>query len=47
MPENPVPLKVTYLGGGSRNWACTPMRDLACCPDLFGEICEIGLPDNW
>lgn len=34
----PIPLKIAYLGGGSRLWARNLMIDLALCPDLTGEI---------
>jgi len=34
----PIQLHIAYIGGGSRNWARTLMNDLACCPDLGGEI---------
>lgn len=32
-------LKIAYIGGGSRGWAYTLMRDLAQEPNLSGEIC--------
>jgi alpha-galactosidase len=35
---NPIPLKIAYLGGGSREWARKLMIDLALCPDLTGEV---------
>lgn len=35
---NPIPLKIAYLGGGSRDWARKLMIDLALCPDLTGEV---------
>ena len=35
---NPIPLKVAYIGGGSREWARKLMFDLALCPDLSGEV---------
>ncbi len=35
---SPIPLKIAYIGGGSRGWARTLMRDLACCVELSGEI---------
>jgi alpha-galactosidase len=35
---NPTPLKIAYIGGGSREWARKLMFDLALCPDLTGEI---------
>jgi alpha-galactosidase len=34
----PIPLKIAYLGGGSRDWARKLMIDLALCPDLTGEV---------
>lgn len=34
----PIPLKIAYLGGGSREWARKLMFDLALCPELCGEI---------
>jgi alpha-galactosidase len=34
----PIPLKIAYLGGGSREWARKLMFDLALCPELSGEI---------
>ena len=34
----PVPLKIAYMGGGSRDWARKLMIDLALCPDLTGEV---------
>ncbi len=33
----PIPLKIAYIGGGSREWARKLMIDLALCPDLTGE----------
>jgi alpha-galactosidase len=33
-----IPLKIAYLGGGSRDWARKLMMDLALCPDLTGEV---------
>jgi galacturan 1,4-alpha-galacturonidase len=33
-----TPLKIAYLGGGSRDWARKLMIDLALCPDLTGEV---------
>ena len=41
IPHNggsPVPLKIAYLGGGSRGWARTLMTDLALCPHLSGQV---------
>lgn len=35
---HPVPLKIAYIGGGSRLWARNLMIDLALCPDLTGEV---------
>jgi alpha-galactosidase len=34
----PIPLKIAYIGGGSREWARKLMVDLALCPDLTGEV---------
>lgn len=34
----PIPLKIAYIGGGSRLWARTLMNDFALCPDLIGEV---------
>ncbi len=34
----PLPLKIAYLGGGSREWARKLTIDLALCLDLKGEI---------
>jgi galacturan 1,4-alpha-galacturonidase len=34
----PIPLKIAYIGGGSRDWARKLMIDLALCPDLTGEV---------
>jgi len=34
----PHPLKIAYIGGGSRDWARKLMIDLALCPDLTGEV---------
>jgi galacturan 1,4-alpha-galacturonidase len=34
----PVPLKIAYIGGGSRDWARKLMIDLALCPDLTGQV---------
>ena len=36
--STPIPLKIAYLGGGSREWARKLMFDLALCPDLSGEV---------
>ena len=38
LPMNPIPLKIAYIGGGSRDWARKLMIDVALCPDLTGEI---------
>jgi galacturan 1,4-alpha-galacturonidase len=35
---NPIPLRIAYIGGGSRLWARNLMIDLALCPDLTGEV---------
>src|SRR5512144_2198785 len=35
---DPIPLKIAYIGGGSRDWARKLMIDLALCPDLTGEV---------
>ena len=35
---NPIPLKIAYIGGGSRLWARNLMIDIALCPDLMGEV---------
>lgn len=35
---NPFPLKIAYIGGGSRDWARKLMIDLALCPDLSGQV---------
>jgi len=34
----PIPLKIAYIGGGSREWARKLMIDLALCPDFTGEV---------
>ena len=34
----PIPLKIAYIGGGSREWARKLMIDLALCPELTGEV---------
>jgi alpha-galactosidase len=36
--STPLPLKIAYIGGGSRDWARKLMIDLALCPDLTGEV---------
>ncbi|MBN2147746.1 MAG: hypothetical protein JW726_10175 [Anaerolineales bacterium] len=33
-----IPLKIAYIGGGSRDWARKLMVDLALCPQLTGEV---------
>lgn len=33
-----IPIKIAYIGGGSRYWAQMVMTDLALCPELTGEI---------
>lgn len=33
-----IPLKIAYIGGGSRDWARKLMIDLALCSDLTGEV---------
>jgi galacturan 1,4-alpha-galacturonidase len=33
-----LPLKIAYIGGGSRDWARKLMIDLALCPELTGEV---------
>jgi alpha-galactosidase/6-phospho-beta-glucosidase family protein len=33
-----IPLKIAYIGGGSRDWAHKLVIDLALCPDLTGEV---------
>jgi len=35
---NPIPLKIAYIGGGSRDWARKLMIDIALCPELTGEV---------
>ena len=35
---NPIPLKIAYIGGGSRLWARNLMMDIALCPDLTGNV---------
>ena len=34
----PIPLKIAYIGGGSRDWARKLMIGLALCSDLTGEV---------
>ena len=36
--STPIPLKIAYIGGGSRDWARKLMFDLALCPELTGEV---------
>jgi len=36
--ETPIPIKIAYIGGGSRYWARMVMTDLALTPELTGEI---------
>lgn len=36
--RSPIPLKIAYLGGGSRGWARILMQDLALRPDLTGDV---------
>ena len=36
--STPIPLKIAYIGGGSRDWARKLMIDLALCSDLTGEV---------
>lgn len=36
--DAPIPLKIGYIGGGSRGWAHGLMRDLANCPWFTGEV---------
>ena len=36
--NNPIDIKIAYIGGGSRYWARMVMTDLALCPHLTGEI---------
>ncbi len=38
MPNPPLPLKIAYIGGGSREWARKLMFDLALTPELTGEV---------
>ncbi len=33
-----IPLKIAYIGGGSREWARKLMLDLALCPELTGDV---------
>ena len=35
---NPIPLKIAYIGGGSRAWARKLMIDLALAPELTGLV---------
>src|SRR5688572_33356286 len=45
----PIPLKIAYIGGGSRDWARKLMIDLALCPDLTGEVAlyDIDMDSAW
>ena len=36
--EQPVALKIAYIGGGGRGWAPGLMKDLLLCPAMQGEI---------
>jgi len=36
--SSPDSLKIAYIGGGSRSWAPTLMRELALTPSLSGEV---------
>jgi alpha-galactosidase len=36
--ETVNPIKIAYIGGGSRGWAHIMMNDLAQCPDIQGEV---------
>lgn len=36
--NNPIEIKIAYIGGGSRYWARLVMTDLALCLHLTGEI---------
>jgi alpha-galactosidase/6-phospho-beta-glucosidase family protein len=38
MADQPMAIKIAYIGGGSRNWARHVMTDLALCEQLTGEI---------
>lgn len=38
MADAPIPLKIAYIGGGSRQWAHILIKDLLLCPDLTGEV---------
>ncbi len=40
------PIKIAYIGGGSKLWARSFMQDLALAPDLMGEVAlyDIDLP---
>ncbi len=37
-PNEPIEIKIAYIGGGSRYWAQMVMTDLALTPSLTGEI---------
>jgi alpha-galactosidase len=34
----PLPLRIAYIGGGSRGWAHALFKDLLLCPDFAGEV---------
>lgn len=36
--DDPLPLKIGYIGGGSRGWFPALVRDLARCPWFTGEV---------
>lgn len=36
--DKPIPLRIGYIGGGSRGWAHALMKDLATCTWFKGEI---------
>jgi alpha-galactosidase/6-phospho-beta-glucosidase family protein len=36
--DDPLPIRIAYVGGGSRGWAHALMRDLLVCPNLTGEV---------
>ena len=38
MNSNPNKLKICYIGGGSRNWACVLMKDLCFEKEIAGRI---------
>ncbi len=37
--NNNTEIKITVIGGGSKGWALTLMKDLALARDLSGEVC--------